>query len=200
MMIYSQTVQHTHRCCSFQRHIMGGEQEEGQVSIVTHFLQRYPEIPVSQVRYIINLWLKTSTWNIQRVILEAVWALLVIWVEVTVMFLLKLPLECGICRYQAPFGMLFLETGPVLLSAKCLQFSGTVFPSFDVVWLFSIGNPLWGFGGFGEVQYYSIPPQRTPWSGVRLWLTRAPRGEKKQRLQQCQCLADVPRGVDSDIN
>lgn len=43
-----------------------------------------------------------------------------------VTFLLKLPLERSICRYQATFGMLFLETGPVLQSAKCLQFSGTV--------------------------------------------------------------------------
>lgn len=44
----------------------------------------------------------------------------VIWAEVTVTFLLKLALECGIRRYQATFGMLFLETGSVLQSAKCL--------------------------------------------------------------------------------
>lgn len=41
-------------------------------------------------------------------------------------FLLKLPLECEISKYQATSGMLFLETGPVLRSAKCLQCSGTV--------------------------------------------------------------------------
>lgn len=43
-----------------------------------------------------------------------------------VTFLLKLPLACGICKYQAAFGMLFLQTGPVLQSAEYLQFSGTV--------------------------------------------------------------------------
>lgn len=43
-----------------------------------------------------------------------------------VIFLLKLPLECGICKYQATFGMLFLQTGPVLQSAEYSQSSGTV--------------------------------------------------------------------------
>lgn len=44
-----------------------------------------------------------------------------------VTFLLKLLFECGICKYQATFGMLFLQIGPVLQSAEYPQFSGTVF-------------------------------------------------------------------------
>lgn len=54
-----------------------------------------------------------------------------------VTFLLKLSLECGICKYQATFGMLFLQTGPVLQSAEYVQFSSTIsFLWFCVVLLY----------------------------------------------------------------
>lgn len=85
-----------------------------------------------------QMWLKNSILDIRRVTLEEVWALLflVIWVEIMVTFLLKLPLERGICKYQATFGMLFLQIGPVLQSAEYLQFSGTVFFLWSCVVLY----------------------------------------------------------------